>query len=423
MVDAFYDMGWWVGQITQNLTEEKYLVRLKFTKEVKECSPSDLRPHMEWTDSGWVTETNGTWADCFQRMAEAIFSPGTADSELKGGAERELQLDDGDAGDAGGDIDTRGAGDAGRDGHDGDAGDVGGAGGDIDTGRAGDAGGSTSPASPSSPSSPVSPASPARPVSISPPAPPASPASPSCPSRPASPASPASPSSNWGAERELQLDDGDAGDAGGDIDTRGAGDAGRDGHDGDAGGAGGDIDTGRAGDAGDTGDDGDAGDVDPDKKVDVFRVVEAELQYFVNEIDLIHLNSGQELKDGIEALLLQESARLHETSNTPLISKFTFMYSAINGDEWIELPIDEMDWVDFVQHVRHIYAFDVLLEIDDVDVQVFKVDDFDGGIGHFLGPVRVFDHNDIPSLEETVAKLHERQLCLAGCCRLCLVLF
>ncbi|VVA41035.1 Hypothetical predicted protein [Prunus dulcis] len=121
----------------------------------------------------------------------------------------------------------------------------------------------------------------------------------------------------------------------------------------------------------------------------------------------------------------------------------------------------------------------------------FKVDDFDGGIGHFLGPVRVFDHNDIPSLEETVtrmirphypesefqvkyysyedldgdsnnndprnivqldvstlgweevvmeldvvrvkpfnppqllwvAKLHERQLCLAGCCRLCLVLF
>ncbi|XP_034197820.1 uncharacterized protein LOC117613312 isoform X2 [Prunus dulcis] len=234
MVDAFYDMGWWVGQITQNLTEEKYLVRLKFTKQVKECSPSDLRPHMEWTDSGWVTETNGTWADCFQRMAEAIFSLGTADSELKGGAERELQLDDGDAGDAGGDIDTRGAGDAGCDGHDGDAGDAGGAGGDIDTGHAGD-----------------------------------------------------------------------------------------------------------------TGDAGDAGDVDPDKKVDVFRVVEAELQYFVNEIDLIHFNSGQELKDGIEALLLQESARLHETSNTPLISKFTFMYSAINGDEWIELPIDEMDWVDF----------------------------------------------------------------------------
>lgn len=63
------------------------------------------------------------------------------------------------------------------------------------------------------------------------------------------------------------------------------------------------------------------------------------------------------------------------------------MYSAINGDEWIELPIDELDWVDFVQHVRYIYAFDVLLEIDNVDVQVFKVDDFDGGIGHFLGPV------------------------------------
>lgn len=63
------------------------------------------------------------------------------------------------------------------------------------------------------------------------------------------------------------------------------------------------------------------------------------------------------------------------------------MYSAINGDEWIELPIDELDWVDFVQHVRYIYAFDLLLEIDNVNVQVFKVDDFDGGRGHFLGPV------------------------------------
>ncbi|PQQ04621.1 hypothetical protein Pyn_23406 [Prunus yedoensis var. nudiflora] len=139
--------------------------------------------------------------------------------------------------------------------------------------------------------------------------------------------------------------------------------------------------------------------------VNVFRVVEDEHQYFVNEIDLIHYNSGQELKDGIEALLLQESARLHETCNTPLIARFTFMYFAVNGDEWIELPADEMDWVDFVQHVRHICAFDVLPEIDDDDVQVFKVDDFHDGIGHFLGPVRVIDHNDIPSLEETVIRM------------------
>ncbi|CAB4313520.1 unnamed protein product [Prunus armeniaca] len=159
------------------------------------------------------------------------------------------------------------------------------------------------------------------------------------------------------AERELELD------AGGDIDT------------GDVGNARGDLDT---------RDVGDAGEVDPDTKVDVFRVGKAEHQYFVNEIDLIHYNFEHELKDGIEALLLQENARLHGTYNTPLIAKFTFMYSVVNGDEWIELSIDE---VDFVQHVYHIYAFDVLLEIDDVDVQVFKIDDFNGGIDHFLGPV------------------------------------
>lgn len=82
-------------------------------------------------------------------------------------------------------------------------------------------------------------------------------------------------------ERELELDAvgardaGDDGDAGGDIDTRGA------------------------------------GEVDLDTKVDVFRVGEAERQYFVNKIDLIHCNSGHELKDGIEALFLQENARLH----------------------------------------------------------------------------------------------------------------
>ncbi|XP_034202790.1 DUF724 domain-containing protein 3-like isoform X5 [Prunus dulcis] len=71
MVDAFYDMGWWVGEITQILTEEKYMVRSKFTKQVKECSPSELRPHVEWTERGWITKINGTWVDCYK---EAHFS-------------------------------------------------------------------------------------------------------------------------------------------------------------------------------------------------------------------------------------------------------------------------------------------------------------------------------------------------------------
>ncbi|PQM39453.1 hypothetical protein Pyn_41050 [Prunus yedoensis var. nudiflora] len=38
MVDAFYDMG---------------------------C-PSELRPHVEWTERGWITKTNGTWVDCYK---------------------------------------------------------------------------------------------------------------------------------------------------------------------------------------------------------------------------------------------------------------------------------------------------------------------------------------------------------------------
>ncbi|CAL9000368.1 unnamed protein product, partial [Prunus brigantina] len=122
------------------------------------------------------------------------------------------------------------------------------------------------------------------------------------------------------AEREPELDDGDAG---------------YDGHDGDVG---------DARDAGGDKDTRDARKFDPDAKVDVFRLGEAECQYFVNEIDLIHYNSGQELKDGIKALLQQENARLHETYNTPLIAKFTFTYSAVNGDEWIELPIN-IGWI------------------------------------------------------------------------------
>ncbi|CAB4283076.1 unnamed protein product [Prunus armeniaca] len=68
-----------------------------------------------------------------------------------------------------------------------------------------------------------------------------------------------------------------------------------------------------------------------------------------------------------------------------------------------------MDWVDFVQLVRHIYAFDVLPEIDDVNVQVFKVDDFNGGIGHFLGPLDVFTLG----WEKVVMELDVLRLCLA----------
>ncbi|BFG23062.1 hypothetical protein CerSpe_093350 [Prunus speciosa] len=58
-VDAFFDMGWWVGEIIKVLTGKKYLVCLKLTEEVKQYSQSELRRHMYWTDGRWVTMING----------------------------------------------------------------------------------------------------------------------------------------------------------------------------------------------------------------------------------------------------------------------------------------------------------------------------------------------------------------------------
>ncbi|ONI24916.1 hypothetical protein PRUPE_2G269100 [Prunus persica] len=58
-VDAFFDMGWWVGEIIKVLTGKKYMVCLKLTEEVKQYSQSELRRHMYWTDGRWVTMING----------------------------------------------------------------------------------------------------------------------------------------------------------------------------------------------------------------------------------------------------------------------------------------------------------------------------------------------------------------------------
>ncbi|XP_016649798.1 PREDICTED: uncharacterized protein LOC103333120 [Prunus mume] len=58
-VDAFFDMGWWVGEIIKVLSGKKYVVCFKLTKEVKQYSQSELRRHMYWTDGRWVTMING----------------------------------------------------------------------------------------------------------------------------------------------------------------------------------------------------------------------------------------------------------------------------------------------------------------------------------------------------------------------------
>lgn len=56
MVDAFYDMGWWVGDITKVLTDKKYIVTFRFTKEEKEFTCSQLRRHYEWIAGKWMTD-------------------------------------------------------------------------------------------------------------------------------------------------------------------------------------------------------------------------------------------------------------------------------------------------------------------------------------------------------------------------------
>ncbi|XP_061997705.1 DUF724 domain-containing protein 3-like isoform X2 [Rosa rugosa] len=56
MVDAYQDMCWWVGDITKVLTEERYVVTLRFTKQEKQFRSSDLRHHSEWIGSKWVSD-------------------------------------------------------------------------------------------------------------------------------------------------------------------------------------------------------------------------------------------------------------------------------------------------------------------------------------------------------------------------------
>ncbi|KAB2598397.1 hypothetical protein D8674_001317 [Pyrus ussuriensis x Pyrus communis] len=60
-VDAFHDMGWWVGDITKVLKGNKYAVTLSCTRQEKEFSLSELRTHMDWNDGGWATMSHGRW--------------------------------------------------------------------------------------------------------------------------------------------------------------------------------------------------------------------------------------------------------------------------------------------------------------------------------------------------------------------------
>ncbi|KAJ1420831.1 Agenet-like domain [Sesbania bispinosa] len=53
-VDAWYNDGWWVGQISSVLRNFKYMVYFWPTKEELEFEHYNLRPHQEWIDGRWV---------------------------------------------------------------------------------------------------------------------------------------------------------------------------------------------------------------------------------------------------------------------------------------------------------------------------------------------------------------------------------
>ncbi|KAM1471209.1 hypothetical protein COP2_042901 [Malus domestica] len=55
-VDAFHDMGWWVGEITKVLEGNKYVVTLSCTRQEMEFSISELRTHLVWHDERWSNE-------------------------------------------------------------------------------------------------------------------------------------------------------------------------------------------------------------------------------------------------------------------------------------------------------------------------------------------------------------------------------
>ena len=53
-VDCLYNDGWWVGVISEVLSESKYRVYFKDTKEEMEFHHSEVRPHQEWIDGKWA---------------------------------------------------------------------------------------------------------------------------------------------------------------------------------------------------------------------------------------------------------------------------------------------------------------------------------------------------------------------------------
>ncbi|XVE82312.1 hypothetical protein DITRI_Ditri15bG0138200 [Diplodiscus trichospermus] len=59
-VDAWYNDGWWIGQIIKVLSGWRYEVYFRTTSEVMEFKHNDLRLHQEWINGKWVTASRGS---------------------------------------------------------------------------------------------------------------------------------------------------------------------------------------------------------------------------------------------------------------------------------------------------------------------------------------------------------------------------
>ncbi|GAV71673.1 LOW QUALITY PROTEIN: Agenet domain-containing protein, partial [Cephalotus follicularis] len=56
-VDAWYNDGWWVGQISKVFNGLKYRVYFRPTQEELEFDHCDLRPHQEWIEGKWLASS------------------------------------------------------------------------------------------------------------------------------------------------------------------------------------------------------------------------------------------------------------------------------------------------------------------------------------------------------------------------------
>lgn len=58
-VDAWYNGGWWAGQVCKVLKGSNYTVYFRTANEILEFQHSDLRPHQNWLDGEWIAAKRG----------------------------------------------------------------------------------------------------------------------------------------------------------------------------------------------------------------------------------------------------------------------------------------------------------------------------------------------------------------------------